>query len=141
MPTRAVPLVGVPRAADGRGGERAYLGLLAAGTVPPYARALPWIAEHGADVPGFVRAAFATRISSFFAWDVVVASSTLLVAAAVDPELTGGQRALVSIGALGGTSVGLPLYLWLRERNRRASRTGGGGRDRPGLRATSARAA
>ena len=131
-----------PRAAtSGRRRRTGYLGLLALGVALPYAQAVPWLQEHGPDARRFLEQTFATRIGSFFAWDVVVASSTLLVAAAVDPELTGGQRALVSVGALGGTSVGLPFYLWLRERNRRASRTGGGGRDRPGLRATSARAA
>jgi Terpene cyclase DEP1 len=103
----------------GRGREGAYLGLLALGVAVPYAQAVPWLAEHGPDAPRFVRATFATRISSFFAWDVVVSAGTLLALAAVDDELPVRQRALVAAGSLGGSSVGLPLYLWLRERQRR----------------------
>ncbi len=91
----------------------------------------------GSDVPRFVREVFGTRISGFFGWDVVVASGTLLTAAAADRELIGRQRAIVSMGALSGTSVGLSLYLWLRERSRPAPPTGGGDHLWPGPRAPS----
>jgi hypothetical protein len=109
----------MPGMPAGRGRERTYVGLLALGVVLPYAQAVPWLAENGPDAGRFVRAAFATRISSFFAWDVLVTAGTLVALAAVDDELPAEQRALVAAGSMGGSSVGLPLYLWLRERNRR----------------------
>ena len=105
--------------AAGRGWERTYLGLLVLGVALPYAQATPWLAEHGPDARRFLRSTFATRISSFFAWDVLVSSGSLLALAAADDELPTRSRALVACGALGGSSVGLPLYLWLRERHRR----------------------
>lgn len=111
------PLAPVP--ADAGGLERAYLGLVAAGIALPYAQAVPWFGQHGLDVPAFFSEVFATRISSFFGWDVIVASTTLLLLAVSDRQLRQSQRWLVAAGALGGSSVGLPLYLWLRERNKR----------------------
>jgi hypothetical protein len=102
--------------------ERSYAGLFVLGVALPYAQAVPWFAEHGADVPAFVDEVFATRISSFFGWDVLVSAGALLTLAAVDDELPAGQRAAVAAGALAGASVGLPLYLWLRTRNQRLTR-------------------
>lgn len=101
--------------------ERAYLGLLALGVVLPYRAAAPWLLEHGPDVPRLMREAFATPVSGFFGWDVVVSASALLALAAVDEELPVRQRLAVAGGSLGGASVGLPMYLYLRERHRRCS--------------------
>ena len=99
--------------------EAAYLGLLAAGIALPYARALPWVREHGLDVRRFHGELFANRVSSFFGWDVIVSAATLVVLSAIDDGLPQGQRIAVAMGAMGGTSVGLPLYLWLQARHRR----------------------
>ena len=99
--------------------EAVYLGLLAAGTALPYARALPWVREHGLDMRRFHDELFANRISSFFGWDVIVSAATLVVLSAIDDRLPQSQRIAVAIGAMGGTSVGLPLYQWLQARRRR----------------------
>ena len=99
--------------------EPVYAGLLALGIALPYAQFVPWLVEHGFDIPRFVDELFANRISRFFGWDVLVLTAVLLVAATLDQELRRPQRCLVAAGALGGASVGLPLYLLLRERNRR----------------------
>ena len=48
-----------------------------------------------------------------------MAAGTRLVLAAVDREPRPRQRWLVAGGSLLGASVGLPLYLLIRERNRR----------------------
>jgi hypothetical protein len=120
-----VPLrpAGATSAAQVRAGwhprELLYGGLLIVGTALPLSRFLPWLAEHGLDVPRFVGELFANRISAFFGWDVVVSVVTLLALAAVDRDLPGRQRLAVGAASLVGASVGLPLYLLLRERQRR----------------------
>lgn len=106
-----------PRAADRRL-EGAYAALLVAGTALPLSQFLPWLTEYGLDVPRFVRDLFATRIGGFFGWDVVVSVLALLVLAAADQELPKWQRLAVGGASLLGASVGLPLYLLLRERRR-----------------------
>jgi hypothetical protein len=93
-------------------------GLLGLGVVLPYANAVPWLAEHGLDVRRLVDEVLAARLTSFLGWDAVVAAGTVGVVAATDGELRRGERLLVAAGASAGASVGLPLYLWLRERSR-----------------------
>lgn len=99
--------------------EGAFLALLVAGVAVPYAQAVPWLREHGPDVRRFTKELFANRISSFFGWDVIISATTLLALSAMEDELPTGQRIAVAVGALGGTSVGLPLYLLLRARQSR----------------------
>ena len=108
-------------AAGGRRREWTYLALLIAGIAVPYAPAVPWLADHGLDVPAFTDAMFANPISAFFTLDVVVAVVALLALVAFDRELRSSERAVVAAGSLAGASVGLPLYLWLRERRRSRS--------------------
>jgi len=99
--------------------EAVYAGLLGLGIVLPFSRFVPWLLDHGPDVGRFFDDLFANRIGGFFGLDVLVAAGTLLVLAAVDRELRPRQRWLVAGGSLLGASVGLPLYLLIRERNRR----------------------
>lgn len=108
---------------QGRTREYLFLVLLIAGVVAPYAFALPWLADHGLDVPLLLDELFVNDISSFFAVDVVLTVVVLLVLAATTEELTSRQRILVAAGTLAGASVGLPLYLWLRERSQLARAT------------------
>ena len=96
--------------------EALYAGLFVVGTALPLSRFLPWLAEHGPDVPRFVGEISANRISAFFGWDVVVSVATLLALAAIDRELPGRQRLAVGAASLVGASAGLPLYLLMRER-------------------------
>lgn len=107
-----------PGAGRGRRMERVYAGLLVAGVVLPLAQFVPWLAAHGLDLRRFVADLFANRIGGFFGWDVFVAVAVIVVAAGADRELRPAQRWLVAAGALGGASIGLPLYLLLRERAR-----------------------
>ncbi len=109
---------------QGRSREFTYLGLLGAGVLVPYAFALPWLAEHGPDLGLFTDELFANSISSFFAWDVVLAVLALVALAALSDDLSPRQRVVVAGGALAGAAVGLPLYLWLRERNLRSRAAG-----------------
>ena len=95
-----------------------YLLLLAVGIVAPYSQFIPWVREHGLDLARFRDELFANRISSFFANDLLIAVPTLIVLALVDRELRPWQRWIVAVGSVFGGSVGLPLYLALREQNR-----------------------
>lgn len=96
-----------------------YAVLLALGTVIPFLQIMPWLVDHGPDAGLFLDELFANPVSSFFALDVVMTVVTLLVLAFVDRELSQRQRVAVGLSALLGASVGLPLYLLLREMNRR----------------------
>ena len=59
-----------------RGGGAFWLfaALATVGTALPLAAFLPWAARHGLDVPRFIEELFVNRISSFFAWDVIVSA-------------------------------------------------------------------
>lgn len=95
-----------------------YLALSVIGMVAPYARFVPWLIEHGLDVRLFVSELFSTRIGGFFGLDVLLSAVTLI--AFIRHE--GSRRKLrllwLPIGAtcLIGVSCGLPLFLYLRER-------------------------
>jgi ABC-type Fe3+-siderophore transport system permease subunit len=90
--------------------------------VLPYWQFAPWLAEHGPDLPLFFRQLFGNRVGAFFGMDVFVSAATLLVFARAE-----GRRAVwpvVLAVALVGVSLGLPLFLYLRER--RSWRDAGG---------------
>jgi hypothetical protein len=95
-----------------------YLALCIPGTLLPYSQLLPFVRDHGLDVGLFIDQLFATRIGAFFGWDVIVSSVVLWVLV-----LTEGRRLtmrhlwapLVANLAV-GVSLGLPLFLWMRER-------------------------
>ena len=95
-----------------------YLALAIIGTVAPYAKFIPWLIEHGLDLRLFVSELFSTRIGGFFGLDVLLSAVTLI--AFIRHE--GSRRKLrllwLPIGAtcLIGVSCGLPLFLYLRER-------------------------
>ena len=94
-----------------------YLGLCILGTVLPYWQFVLWLASHGLDLSLFVSELFSTRIGAFFGLDVVVSALVLLVFVATE-----GQRLAIRawwlpvIATLAvGVSLGLPLFLYLRQ--------------------------
>lgn len=94
-----------------------YLMLCFAGVFLPYWQFVPWAAQHGLDLPLFVRELFASRIGAFFGMDVVVSAVVLLVFARIEGARVGIRRRWVVIVAVltVGVSLGLPLFLYLRE--------------------------
>lgn len=95
-----------------------YLVLCIVGFVAPYAAFLPWLADHGPNGSLFVQQLFANRISAFFAIDVVVSAVVLLLFTSVESSrlrLRSGWIVLLAT-LLVGVSLGLPLLLYLRER-------------------------
>src|ERR671924_333068 len=94
-----------------------YLALCAVGTLLPYSQFVPFLREHGLDVRLFVEQLFATRVSAFFALDVIVSSVVLWSFVFVEGPRRGVKRLWMPIAAslLVGVSLALPLFLYLRE--------------------------
>jgi hypothetical protein len=95
-----------------------YVALSAIGFVLPYAEFLPWVLQHGLNLSLFLRELLSTRIGAFFGMDVIVSAVTLLVFTRVEGlRLKIHHRWLVVLSVLTvGVSLGLPLFLYLRER-------------------------
>jgi uncharacterized protein DUF2834 len=95
-----------------------YLALCIAGTVLPYSQFLPFLREHGLDLRLFFEQLFANRISAFFGWDVIVSALVLWVLVLVEGRRAGVRHLWAPIAAslAVGVSLGLPLFLYQRER-------------------------
>src|SRR5215471_12399756 len=95
-----------------------YLVLCIAGVLFPYWQLVPWLVQHGINLPLFVRELFSTRIGAFFGMDVVVSAVALLSFSRIEGARLGMRgRWLVLVAVLAvGVSLGLPLFLLLRER-------------------------
>jgi hypothetical protein len=84
-----------------------------AGIVVPYWFALPFFLIHGPNFRLIVEEVFATRMSSFFAADLILASLFFLMWSrrdARDKNINGWWLVLVS-NLVVGLSLALPLYL------------------------------
>jgi hypothetical protein len=94
-----------------------YLVLCFAGVLLPYWQFVPWVFQHGLNLPLFARELFANRIGAFFGMDVIVSAVALLAFTRIESARLGiRKRWLVLIAVLTvGVSLGLPLFLYLRE--------------------------
>jgi hypothetical protein len=99
-----------------------YLILCLLGIALPYAQLAPFLREHGLDPRLFVEQLFANPVSGFFALDVIVTSVVLWVFVAIDGRRRGVPHLWAPIVATlaVGVSLGLPLFLYLRETRRRS---------------------
>ena len=84
----------------------------------PYLRFVPFLRAHGLDPGAFVNQLFASPVSGFFGMDVIVSSVVLWVLVLVEGRRAGVRNLWAPIaGNLAvGVSLGLPLFLYLRER-------------------------
>ena len=94
-----------------------YLLFCIAGTVLPYSQFLPFVREHGLDLRLTCEQLFANRISAFFGLDVVISSLVLWLLVVIEGRRTGVKHlwAPVTASLVVGVSLGLPLFLYLRE--------------------------
>ena len=94
-----------------------YLALCIAGTVLPYWMLVPWFMEHGLDLPLLCRELFANRIGAFFGLDVFVSAIVLFVFIFAEGRRAAIPRLWLPLLAtlLVGVSLGLPLFLYLRQ--------------------------
>jgi Terpene cyclase DEP1 len=103
-----------------------YLLLCVAGTVLPCSQLVPFVREHGLDLRLFYEQLFSTRIGAFFGWDVIVSSVVLWVFVLTEGRRSriGNLWAPIAANLAVGVSLGLPLFLYMRERRMEAP--GGG---------------
>src|SRR5580692_2130643 len=94
-----------------------YLVLCFVGALLPYWQFVPWVFAHGMNLPLFVRELFVNRISAFFGMDILVSALVLVVFMRVESaRLNIGRRWLPVLAVLTvGVSLGLPMFLYLRE--------------------------
>jgi hypothetical protein len=94
-----------------------YLLLCLLGTVLPYSQFVPWVQEHGFDPSRFLQDLFANGVSGFFGLDVFVSSVVLWAFVAFEGRRLGMRHlwapVVASLGV--GVSLGLPLFLYLRQ--------------------------
>jgi hypothetical protein len=95
-----------------------YLALCVPGFLLPYSQLLPFLRDHGLDLRLFFEQLFATRIGGFFGWDVIVSTVVLWAFVLIEGRRIGVKHLWAPIAAslAVGVSLGLPLFLYLRER-------------------------
>jgi hypothetical protein len=96
-----------------------YLIFCLLGLLLPYSQFVPWIIEHqGLNMPLFIRDLFANRISAFFAVDIIVSAIVLISFVRIEGTRLGIRLLWLPILAtfFVGVSLGLPLFLYLRQR-------------------------
>ena len=94
-----------------------YLFLCVIGTILPYLFLVPFLREHGLDLRRFFDELFANRIGAFFGMDVIVSSVCLWIFVFFEGRRSRVKHlwAPVLASLTVGVSLGLPLFLYLRE--------------------------
>ncbi len=100
-----------------------YAGLCVVGTVLPYSQFIPFLREHGLDPRLFFDQLFSNWIGGFFGMDVIVSSIVLWVFVFSEGRRAGVRHLWAPIAAnlAVGVSLGLPLFLYMREARRKGS--------------------
>jgi Terpene cyclase DEP1 len=95
----------------------AYLVFCALGIALPYWQFVPWVMENGLHMKFLVQQLFANRIGGFFGMDVLVSAVVLIYFIRREGKRLGvRQQWLPIVGVCAvGVSLGLPLFLYLRE--------------------------
>lgn len=95
-----------------------YLFFCVLGVLLPYSQFLPWVVENGLQLKFFFQQLFANRIGGFFGVDVLVSAVALIFFVRQEGKRLGVQHLWLPIAGVltVGVSLGLPLFLYLRER-------------------------
>lgn len=96
--------------------QTVYILLCIAGTVLPLSQFVPWLAEHGVNVPLLIQLATSSHIA-VFAWaDVVVSGTVVAMFVLAESRKLAMRRSWVPLACLMvGPSLALPLFLFLHE--------------------------
>ena len=99
--------------------KQIYLFLCVVGLALPYCQFVPWVVIHGLNLRLFMNELFANRISAFFGMDVFVSAVVLIFFMRIENSRSLIKHWWVAVmaTALVGVSLGLPLFLYLRERS------------------------
>jgi hypothetical protein len=89
------------------------------GTILPYSQLVPFFVKHGFNVTLFMEQLFANRISAFFGLDVIVSSIVLWAFVLTEGPRQQMKRLWIYLicNLTVGVSLGLPLFLYMRERH------------------------
>jgi hypothetical protein len=95
-----------------------YSVLCVLGVALPYWQLIPWLSANGLNLPLLFRQLFANHVGAFFGMDVFVSAVTLAVFAFSESSRLGVRgRWLPPLAVVAvGVSLGLPLFLYMRER-------------------------
>lgn len=101
-----------------------YIVCCVLGTLLPYSQFLPWVLDHGLSPVMLINEIAASRISAFAWFDVVVSAVVLLTFAGVESRRLGMKNLWITwLATLTvGVSLGLPLFLLMREYHLSAQR-------------------
>src|SRR5438034_8270709 len=80
--------------------KQVYLLLCLAGTILPYWQFVPWLSEHGLDIPLFFNQLFANRISAFFGLDVLVSAAAVFAFVAFERAHLGSRWWIPAVAVL-----------------------------------------
>ena len=95
-----------------------YLALCVVGAIVPYAVFLPWAFEHGLNARLILRDLFVNRVSASFAADVILSSVAFWALVGIEGRRASMRNLWLPVAAnlIVGLSLGLPLFLYMRER-------------------------
>lgn len=96
----------------------AYLVLCILGTALPYSQFVPFLLEKGLNINAFFGQLFANQISGFFGMDVIVSGVVFLFFVFSEGSRLKMKNLWIYIATnlLVGVSLGLPLFLLMRQR-------------------------
>ncbi len=94
-----------------------YLLLCVVGILLPLNTIVPWFMSHGFDMPAFVSAITRSRVASFGWLDLLISAMVFFLFVRLEGRRLGMQKLWIPVVAtcLIGLSLGLPLFLFLRE--------------------------
>ena len=95
-----------------------YLILCVVGFIVPYAELVSWLVTNGIDIPAFFDAMMINGISRFFVWDVLISAVVVFVATYAWRNKLSVRWPPVVATLLVGVSLGLPLLLYLMEKQK-----------------------
>ena len=102
-----------------------YSVLCVLGVALPLTQFAPWVHKNGLNIPLLISEAFGSQISAFAWFDVIVSAVVVLIFIVWEGKRIGMSRLWVPIIGLFsiGVSLGLPLFLLMREMHLTIART------------------
>lgn len=102
-----------------------YILLCLAGAALPLSQFVPWLSQHGLNVPLLLQQAVASPIAAFAWADVLVSGIAVAVWVIAEGRRLAMPRLWLPLASLAvGPSLALPLFLFLREHHLAAVRPG-----------------